>query len=421
MNIAKTVKKILKNSVKYVSDHTASFATAPSYFTRHRQWTMDKILNILLQWDSGNLTDAIYDALPKKDKAKPFTISGFIQQRDHIKAAAGKFIFKRTLKSLQKKTTHKKYLGYYLLACDVSDFHMTSEVTPSEPGADVQRKVQHTMLHLNALYDVTNQLYVSVSMEPKLECSERRSLLALLKDDIGYPPQETIIVCDRGYESSNVFTKLILAGYHFVIRVKKPNGHGILHNIPISASEGKSTFEQDITIRVRLGHNGVYRKTSTREIPTDITLSLRVIVKTNNKNESIYLITNLPKKKLCAGQIVQVYRKRWDIEVSFRQLKYSVGGLVFHAKNLNAQKLELYTALTLYNCISTIVQQVNIPSYQKVNFSISVKKCLVYLFENIPIDLMKQLAHNLIAIKHDRHFERKMSHKPAIAFIYRVR
>ena len=148
---------------------------------------------------------------------------------------------------------------------------------------------------------------------------------------------------------------------------------------------------------------------------------LRVIVKKNNKNESIYLITNLPKKKLCAGQIVQVYRKRWDIEVSFRQLKYSVGGLVFHAKNLNAQKLELYTALTLYNCISAIVQQVNIPSYQKVNFSISVKKCLVYLFENIPIDLMKQLAHNLIAIKHDRHFERKMSHKPAIAFIYRVR
>ena len=421
MDIAKTVKKLLKSSVKYVSDHAADFATAPAYFTRHRQWTIDKILHILLQWDSGNLTDAIYNALPKKDKAKPFTISGFIQQRDHIKADAGKFIFKHILKSLRKKIAYKKYLGYHVVSCDGSDFHMVTEVTPSEPGADVQRKVQHTMLHLNALYDVTNQLYVSVSMEPKLECNERRSLLALLKDDIGYPPQETIIVCDRGYESSDVFTKLMLAGYHFVIRVKKPNGHGILHNVPISIPESKSTFEQDITIRVRLGNNGIYRKTTTKEMPTDIILTLRVVVKTNDKNESMYLITNLPRKKLCAGQIVQVYRKRWDIEVSFRHLKYSVGGLVFHAKNLNAQKLELYTALTLYNCVSAIVHQVNIPSGNKANFSVSVKKCLLYLFENIPINLTEQLAHNLIAIKHDRHFERKISHKPAIAFIYRVR
>lgn len=421
MNIAKTVKNFLKDSVKYVSQHTADFATAPSYFTRRRQWTIDKILNILLQWDSGNLNNAIYNALPKKDKAKPFTISGFIQQRDHIKAKAGEFIFKKVLKSMRKKIPRKTYLGYYLVSCDGSDVRMPTEVTPSEPDADVQRKVQHTMLHLNALYDVTNQLYVSVSMESKVECSERRSLLDLLKEDIGYPPQKTIIICDRGYESSHVFTKLALAGYHFVIRVKKPNGHGILHNIPISIPEGESTFEQEITIRVRLGRNGMYRKTSASEIPTDITLPLRVVVRTNDKNESMYLITNVPRKKLCAGQIVQVYRKRWDIEVSFRHLKYSVGGLVFHAKNLNAQKLELYTALTLYNCVSAIVQQVNIPSNKKVNFSVSVKKCLLYLFENIRIDLIKQLAHNLISIKHDRHFERKMSHKPAIAFIFRVR
>ena len=421
MDIAKTVKKLLKSSVKYVSDHAADFATTPSYFTRHRQWTIDKILNILLQWDSGNLTDAIYNALPKKDKAKSFTISGFIQQRDHIKAEAGEFIFKRILKSIRKKTKPKTYWGYYLVSCDGSDIRTPTEVTPSEPDADIQRKVQHTMLHLNALYDVTNQLYVSVSMEPKVECNERRSLLNLLKDNIGYPPKKTSIICDRGYESSDVFTKLILAGYNFVIRVKKPNGGGILHNIPVPAQENKSTFEQDITIRVRLGRKGTYRKTSARELPIDITLSLRVVIQTNDKNESIYLITNVPRKKLCAGQIVQVYRKRWDIEVSFRHLKYSVGGLVFHAKNLNAQKLELYTALTLYNCVSTIVHQVNIPSVQKVNFSVSVKKCLVYLFENIPIDLMEQLAHNLIAIKYDRHFERKISHKPLIAFIYRIR
>ena len=60
-----------------------------------------------------------------------------------------------------------------------------------------------------------------------------------------------------------------------------------------------------------------------------------------------YLVTNLSREEFSNEDIAALYRKRWDIGVSFRHQKYAIGGIVFHSQKLNVQQMELYTALTL--------------------------------------------------------------------------
>lgn len=115
-----------------------------------------------------------------------------------------------------------------------------------------------------------------------------------------------------------------------------------------------------------------------------MTLSLRVVIKELPSGDFEYLFTNLPQEKFSTGQIAYIYRMRWNIETSFRYLKYGIGGLVFHAIALRNQLMELYAAMALYNCIAAIVNHIQIPrngkKYKyKVNFNAAVLPCTNYL------------------------------------------
>lgn len=154
------------------------------------------------------------------------------------------FIFRTVLKSMTSYIKDNTFRGYHLLACDGSDFPLPTDCIPSASDAKPERKVQHRLLHENALYDLLSQLYVTVTMEPKLQCNERNSLLhlasSLEKDAPMYTPNKTIIICDRGYEGRNVCAGLIEMGYKFIIRAKSPKGCGILYGCSLKLPEGSN-------------------------------------------------------------------------------------------------------------------------------------------------------------------------------------
>ena len=119
-----------------------------------------------------------------------------------------------------------------------------------------------------------------------------------------------------------------------------------------------------------------------------------VIIKNEKTNKEFWFLTN--EFELSAKEITDYYRKRWDIEVSFRHQKYAIGGIVFHSKKLNVQQMELYTALTLYNIVSAIIQHTNIPKKKrkamyKIKFSTAVIFCIEYLFKRGTQNLEKKL------------------------------
>ena len=45
----------------------------------------------------------------------------------------------------------------------------------------------------------------------------------------------------------------------------------------------------------------------------------------------------------------EMYHRRWDIETSFRELKYALGGINFHSKKDDFIKMELFAHFIMFN------------------------------------------------------------------------
>lgn len=428
MKYSAKIKKTLSKAINYVENNVEQFTNTPNVFIRNRKWALRKVLRIMFLLDNHDLHSSIFAALSAQERKDPFSVSGFTQQRDKLTLDMFSFIFRTLLKSMTSYIKGNTFKGYHLLACDGSDFPLPTECIPSKPDAKAQRKVQHRLLHENALYDMLSQLYVTVTMEPKLQCSERNSLLHLassLKEDAPmYTPNKTIITCDRGYEGSDVFARLIEMGYKFIIRAKSPKGCGILYGCSLKLPEGSNRADTNIKLYCKKDGTGKYRACKP-SIDCQV-LHLRVVMLRLANGDIEYLVTNLSREVFSNGDIAAIYRKRWDIEVSFRHQKYAIGGIVFHSKKLNAQQMELYTALTLYNCISAIIQHTNIPrkkrkAMYKIKFSTAVIFCIEYLFKRGEQNLEKKLQSNLTRIETNRIFERNIRRKSARSFNARPR
>lgn len=431
MRLLRLVRKSFRSHLDYVSSHAEEFALSPRFFSRARKCPLKKLLSVIFQMTRGNIPDAIFSSLLPKEKELPFSASAFIQQRNKLLVKAIRYIFIHVLQNLLRAIKIKLYHGYHLLACDGSDFPMPSELTPSEPEADPHRKVQHTLLHLNGLYDVQNHFYVAVSMKDKLHCSERVELLSLVDELYRgsglYPPDKSIVICDMGYESYHIFTRLILGRTNFVIRVQGIGQNGILSGLALPSPQGKRTMDVCVKVHVRKNSQGLYKRCySTKFDPSrDEVISLRIVTKRLSNGEFEYLVTNLPREKFTKGQIAFIYQKRWNIETSFRHLKYSIGGVIFHSQKPEHQMMELYASLTLFNCISCIVNHTTLSRNgrqypYKVSFSASVDKCIYFLLKGDDgFDLEGWLKACTVPIRPGRKFDRNLRPGAAKGFQYR--
>ena len=66
------------------------------------------------------------------------------------------------------------------------------------------------------------------------------------------------------------------------------------------------------------------------------------------------LATSLPRS-FTVDDLKEIYHRRWGIETSFRDLKYSAGLVNLHGKRDDFVEQEIYAALTAFNFTSRIV------------------------------------------------------------------
>ena len=160
------------------------------------------------------------------------------------------------------------------------------------------------------------------------------------------------------------------------------------------------------------------------------------------------LVTNLNRFEFPIAQMKELYHLRWDIETSFRDMKYSLGGMHFHSKKDEAAQMEIYAHLIMFNAVARnviaaeeweaaqaeVVKQVEenaensvIGEDTKYQYAIDFKMaCLstrkfFRLHSNEPIDnLYKELLRYKQPIRLGRQDERNIKTKSAIAFAYRV-
>ena len=142
-----------------------------------------------------------------------------------------------------------------------------------------------------------------------------------------------------------------------------------------------------------------------------------------------YLITNLDNKDFLLNDLKALYHERWGIEISFRELKYTLGMTHFHSQKVEHIKQEIYAKLILYNfckiiTLNVVITQDNDKKYiYKVNFNNASHICIRfyrYFGDMHPPDVEALIAKYISPIREKRKFARKMKSQSFVSFFYRV-
>lgn len=431
---ANKVKERLFSLIHEMAASPAAFVKNPKTdFTRNRKLPFAAVLQLLISMGGNPVQKELLEAHGYDFNTA--TTSAFIQQRDKILPAAFDFLLH---KFTEAHTGHKTHQGYRLLAVDGSDLH-----TPTSPQ-DAETFYQsnpdakgYNLLHLNALYDLCNNLYVDALTQPGRQVNESKALVAMVQRSTIL--EKTILIADRGYESYNNFAHIENKGWNYLIRVKDLGSNGILSGLRLP-SDG----EFDVLVRrslTRKQTNEVKARPDIyRFLPSNATfdflppktneaytISLRVVrIKIS---DSMYetVITNLRQSEFSPNSLKYLYHMRWGIETSFRHLKYAVGLTNFHSKKREHIVQEILARIILYNFAEMITSHVVISlsackyAYQ-ANFTVAIHICRHFLraVNNAPPDVEALIRKNILPVRPGRKHSRKIRYRTAVSFLYRV-
>ena len=135
-------------------------------------------------------------------------------------------------------------------------------------------------------------------------------------------------------------------------------------------------------------------------------------------NETVY--TNLDSETFPIGKIKELYRLRWGIETSFRELKYTIGLSCLHGKKTDFLLQEVFARLILYNYASLIARKIPVPQEKQINFSVAILVCKQFLKGKIrSAQIFEILSKHLSPIRPGRQYKRYQNPVSAVAFQYR--
>lgn len=403
-------------------------------FTRNRKLSFETVMNLMLSMDGNSLTSELMEYFDYN--VEMASSSAFIQQRGKLLTFAFEYLLKEFTHSFQNLKT---YEGYRLFAVDGSALNICHN--PNDVDTYFQ-SIPNTkgfnQLHLNAMYDLCNKLYVDVCIQPGRKENEFRALADMT--DRSNIPGDVIVVADRGYESYNVFAHIEQKGWKYAIRVKDIMSNGILSSLKLPDDE-----EFDVNIQrilTRKYTNFIKSNPETyKYLPqnskfdyldkhTNIFYPIKLRVVRFKISDDSYetIITNLDSEKFPPNKIKELYNLRWGIETSFRELKYAVGLISFHSKKVEHITQEIFARLVMYNfceliTMHVVIQQKDTKHCYQVNFTRAIQVCRCYFKHQSdisPPDVEALIRKNILPIREGRKDPRKVKAKTVVSFLYRV-
>jgi hypothetical protein len=433
----KLVKRRLNRCIAKLEKTKDEFVQRPGKdFTRNRKLSFKKLIEFLIVIGSGTQTKELLDFFNYSLKIP--TSSAFIQQRDKLKPSALLFLLHNFVDTYKKIKTFK---GYRLIAVDGSK--VTISTDPNHKESYVLRNGNtkgYNLLHINALYDICNKLYLDATIQTYRKMNEFKALVQMIKRS--KLSKEAILIADRGYESYNNIAHLENKGWNYVIRVKAPNsGTGILSKTDLPTDQ---EFDEIVSVLMTRRQTNeiksnpkLYRlviKASTFDfLPLKskevYPISFRVVCIKIDKDNYQYLITNLVETDFSMDDLKAVYCKRWGVEISFRELKYGIAMIHFNSKKVEHIKQEIFAKMILYNfcemiTLNVVIEQDNNRKYTyQVNFTNAMTICIKFLKcykDRHPPHVEALIKKYILPIREGRNFPRQIKSQPSKSFFYRV-
>lgn len=104
----------------------------------------------------------------------------------------------------------------------------------------------------------------------------------------------------------------------------------------------------------------------------------------------------------------------WNIETSFKKLKYTVGMMSFHSKKRKFIQQEIFASILLYNLSSIITEQIKLDSQSKIkyemkiNYTVALTNIRKWLKNKITTEELLKRQKISGAIRPDRKYKRNM-------------
>lgn len=337
-------------------------------FTRKRKIDIPLNCRLIASMNSRSVRQQVQTHC--QNKHIHFTESAFCQSRqkfDHslIKQACLKFTQEVTEES-------PLYKGKYrLIGVDGSNFPILPN--PKEPQNLVFGHGQpHWAIHFNAAYDLENRYYLDYQVQSAQDKNENGAALNFVQQY--NHPGVPIWIFDRLYFSYELASQIGQKGQKFLFRMKErncipllPTGHPLDQELDLESSRQLIHTQKAETKSQPETYKYVPRGSVslvTHEHPT-LEFPYRIIIATiETQNEengqpictTEYLLTNLSQEEFSTEEIKDLYHRRWNIEVSFRDLKYVLHGKQVHSRSQNEIEQEIDAAVMVYNLISVIAK-----------------------------------------------------------------
>lgn len=431
---AKKIKKKLLESIDDLVKIATLFTRNPGKdFTRNRKLTMKQTIEMILSFGGNSLNKELLEFYNYSENT--VTASAFVQQRDKIFSEAFAFLLKDfTMKLDNLKTFH----GFRILAIDGSDIAIPTNANDLDSFVPVKNGRGYNLYHFNALYDISNKLYLDAVNQPNKEKNEFLAAIKMIdRNDIIEP---VILTLDRGYNSYNLMAHAESKGWYYLIRTHGPHkkrcilsSHKLEHNKEFDEQLSiKLTRCQTKEIKADKSYRFLARTSNFDYLPIKskgcYPLNFRAVCVEVEKGNFQYFLTNLPVEEASHSMIGTLYHMRWGIEVSFRELKHTLGLLSFHSKKVEHIKQEIFARMILYNfceiiTLNIIIKQKNRTLEYQVNFTMAIHICKKFLCSSKnarPPNVEALIQKYILPVKKNRKYPRKVKPRSYVSFLYRV-
>ena len=435
------IKYKLTEAIMQLSEVSWMFVKKPGRdFTRKRKLSFDRIVSLLLAMEGGSLTTELLNYFGCS--ADVATSSAFVQQRGKIHPSAFSSLFDLFV---QKTDKEKYYKGLRLIAADGSDIHIPTNPNDQESYFPPKENLgAFNLLHLDAMYDLLQHTYTDAILVGQRKANERNSLCDMVDRSA---LKNVLVIADRGYEGFNLMAHIQEKNWFFLIRIQDVlTSRGIAAGLDLPDTEEfdvsvdlSLTTKQTNEVKTLAKNRNKYRiltagtsfdylPAANRKLDPTVFYQLPFRIVRFRITDDIFetVVTNLDSRQFPPIELKKLYNMRWGIETSFRELKYTVGLLHFHAKKVEYIYQEVFARLIMYNFTElvtspVIIQKANCKYAYKANFSVAVHVCRQFFLGNVsPPDVEALIQRHVSPIRPGRSRPRKMTVKHAVSFIYRV-
>ena len=438
MTFANQVKQTLLQDISVIAKTPELFSKCPGKdFSRNRKISFQSLIQFFLSMESSSIRHELLKYFSYDSNT--ISNSAFYQQRNKLLPET----FSTLLRHFNSHYTFSLYKEkYQLLACDGSSFTFTRN--PKDPDSyfapDGKTTNGYNQVHAVALFDLLSKRYCDTVVQPIRKKNEFQALTQMI-DRCGTANTVPVFIADRGFASFNVFAHAIQRGSYFLIRAKDVNVHRLLgmdfpdtenfdiqvNRILTRSNSRKKRLHPELEDQYRFICSSVTFDYLDSDSRKEYSLSLRVLRFKISDDGYENIITNLPVDYFPVEDIKRLYRLRWGIETSFRELKHTLGSKNFHSKKREYIELEIWARLILYNFCSVITKHVVLHqksgkhTYQ-VNYTIAYQACHYFLrLHNgeVPPDIESLIRQNILPVRPDRTYARQHRFRVPVSFNYR--